>query len=257
MITCIIRGDLGIQLFQVYTTIAYSIKYNQSFLFYYNSKSSYEFYWKNIFYHVGHLLHDLSIDGAVRFKKIEHTIIQESSDCFSSLIVPINIHKKYVLLDGYFQDKRYFDEEFNSISDLLKIRELQKMIYEKYKSLFFHFENYIYIGIFLQVGVGYNFYDNELKTHINTCNKNICLLLFYHREDSYLLEDTITDLSSHYSKCKIIDINAALKWIDIESWEKMLLLSVCNKIIVASGGFGWWANEYNKYYYSINQPTSK
>ena len=249
MITCIVRGDLGTQLFQVYATIAYSIKYNESFLFYYNSASAYPFYWRNLFNNISHLIHDLAIDGSKLFKRIEHTIIQENMETYSSLIVPINIHEKNVLLDGYFQDKRYFEEEFQIICEILKIRDLQKIMFDKYKPLFFQLDNYAYIGIYLQSGVGYSFYENELKTIVGASKKHICLLLFYDREDGYSLEDTIDYLTKHYTKYKIIDTNTANKWQDIESWEKVLLLSVCNKVIVASGALGWWANQYNKYYY--------
>lgn len=251
MISCIIRGDLGSQLFQVYATIAYAMKYNQSFLLYYNSQSVYPFYWKNIFLQISHCIHDLSEDGSERFKRIEHVYIQESADGFSTLMVPMNIHKKNVLLDGYFQDKRYSEEYFNRITSLLHIYELQVIIREKYKSLLFSNSEYSYIGIYIQVGVGYIFYDNELNILIGHSNKNICILLFYDREDEIAIDDTLTDLTANYAKYKIVNTNKILRRINIDQWEQMLILSVCNKVVVASGTLGWWAAEYNRVYSKI------
>jgi hypothetical protein len=307
MISCIIRGDLGYQLFQVYATIAYAMKYNQPFMLHYNSDSEYTFYWKNIFQYIKHNVHDLSADGEdnstvysdiysiywrtqnianstsstesapvkIEGKNVAPIIVQENPDRYSALIVPIDIHAKNILLDGYFQDSRYFEDEFIKITNLLKIYELQVLIYKKYKTLIFNsgagihpihkttagsdntntnltidtsMEEDIYIGIYLQAGVDFTYYENELRIIMGCSTKNICLLLFYSKEDNTSLQNTINNITSYYSKYKIINTNSIMKIIYMEIWEKMLLLSVCNKIIVASGAVGWWANEYHKYY---------
>lgn len=307
MISCIIRGDLGYQLFQVYATIAYAIKYNQPFILCYNGDSGYTFYWKNIFQYIKHNAHDLSVDredspnvyseiysiyrrrpnianstsstestsAKIDCKNTPPIIVQENPDRYSALIVPIDIHAKNILLDGYFQDSRYFEDEFIKITHMLKIYELQICIYEKYKTLIFNsgagrhpvyktntgsdnattnltidtnLEEDIYIGIYLQAGVEFTYYENELKIITGYSTKNICLLLFYSKEDNSALQTTIDDITAYYSKYRIINTNSIMKIIYMEIWEKMLLLSVCNKIIVASGAVGWWANEYHKYY---------
>lgn len=251
MISCIIRGDLGTQLFQIYATLAYCIKYKQPHLLYYNSKSSYPFFWDTLFRQLKDYIHDLAIDGAELFKRKLHVSIQEDSGGYSSLVVPMNIEKKNVLLEGYFYDKRYFEEEFREITEYLGIFKQQITIHKKFERLLFpYLGDYVYIAMYLQNGVGYTYYENELKTLIGNSGKHICLLLFYDIIGEYSLEDILTYLTANYSKYKIINANELLRDKNMDLWDKMLVMSVCNKVIAASGAYGWWAMEYNKYYNS-------
>lgn len=142
MITCHLLGGLGNQLFQIFTTIAYSIQSKQSFGFL-NSYSvdgctERHTYWNTFLLNLKMFTYDKLNE--------EFEIIGEKNFRYSKL--PINnsegndCEEKSKKLIGYFQSYRYFEYYFDNICSIMSLSYLKKQMTNEY-SQYFSGENLI------------------------------------------------------------------------------------------------------------------
>ena len=114
-ITCNLLGGLGNQLFQIFTTISYSLENNVKFFFpnYKGMKgidgvSERNAYWDNLFFNLRPYIKDINQGVMVQERK-SHT--------YSKL--PSPIRNTTIVLFGYFQSLKYFSNKKNDIIALL------------------------------------------------------------------------------------------------------------------------------------------
>lgn len=253
MISCKLCGGLGNQLFQIFTTIAYAMKYEKPFFFLNN-----------------HQLGDGSNGSTIRYtywetflsalkpflknqKQIpELTVVYEKS--FNYMEIPAIFDKKVgTLLVGYYQSPKYFNNYKDIICNLLKIPFKKSIIKNKIKldfqnndiiSLHFRFGDYKkYPNIYPLLD--YNYYNNALLNILNTIEKNgnnkeIIVLYFSEYESLLESDEIIKNLKKNFSKIKFQRAND-----NLEDWEQMILMSLCHHNIIANSTFSWWSAYLN------------
>jgi hypothetical protein len=257
MITCYLMGGLGNQLFQIFCTIAYSIKTKNPFWFS-NKKQLGEFgqgitvrytYWESFLKSLKPFIKNLEYTSdmyTIREKRFEYSSLEE-----------IYIRDENVLLYGYFQSPLYFEEYKTHIFKMIKLndnKEIVKQIYfnnnsneDKYLdlsrtiSLHFRIGDYkLYPDAHPILNIDY--YNNALQYILN--NNKICenILYFFEQKDIKEVTEKINILKQSFTNVNFIPINNS---IGLEDWQEMLLMSMCKHNIIANSSFSWWGAYLN------------
>jgi len=122
-------GGLGNQLFQLFTTIAYSMKYKRRLLFPYTDKlytgTIRYTYWDTF---LSTLKMYTTYDNKHPFTNDMLSIFSRYKEpCFEYNEIPNSLQNKVLLL-GYYQSYKYFENEKNSIFSLIRLRQQQENI---------------------------------------------------------------------------------------------------------------------------------
>jgi len=136
MLTCNLQGGLGNQLFQIFATIAYSLKTSQSFFFINQYQLTNERDAKNGAA-VRYSYWDTFLSGLKPFTKDECKLpkldlyFKELSFHYAASILLnlLNNQQKVKMLVGYFQSYKYFDTYKKAIFKLIKIEMKQLAMY--------------------------------------------------------------------------------------------------------------------------------
>lgn len=240
MISCELLGGLGNQLFQIFTTIAYSLKYNHSTIFL-NSASTKgitfrKTYWDNFLY-------KLKNNQMLKNKIPEMNIIKEKSFAFHELP---KIEQNFMLF-GYFQSYKYFEDKKEELFKFIELEDQRNIIkvemkldYENTISIHFRIGDYKNIqGNHPIMPITY--YENALK-YILKINSQHSLKVLYFCEVSDLKEvgEIINILKKKFQHIEFICINLYL-----EDWMQMLIMSCCKYNIIANSTFSWWGAYFN------------
>jgi len=260
MITCNLMGGLGNQLFQIFTTIAYAIQSGNIFNFN-NAKTLgggktiiRETYWDN-------LLSELKIVTTNNFPLLN--VVKENGFSYKEIKLE-DIKDKNILLFGYFQSYKYFENEFNTICNFIKIHDIQMKTLERHHVLYTKKELSNTISIHFRLGdykkksdyhpiMKYDYYYSALDYIINNkhphkSNKNknknmvpIWNILYFCEDESfdevYEIIHTLKDkFPNHlFTRCSTI----------LKDWEQLLIMSLCNHNIIANSSFSWWGAYLN------------
>ena len=264
MISCKLCGGLGNQLFQIFTTIAYALKYSKPFFFLNNYQLGngengviirYT-YWSTFLSFLKPFLKNMNEIPKLMF-------IKESNFRFNKL--PENIEKNVgTLLVGYFQSPLYFDNYKHTICSLIKLDQKKMIVNEKIKSIIdLNNTNTNVISLHFRLGdykkyphiypiLDETYYNNsisyileQLKSTdlINTANNNINtwkVLYFCENDDLKEVEHTINNLKLQFPFIEFLRASPVL-----EDWEQMLLMSLCSYNVIANSTFSWWGAYLN------------
>ena len=248
LVSCYIMGGLGNQLFQIFTTIATALNHDKMFIFAYDdiSPSSVKRYtfWNSF-------LNDL-ITYTNKNNKISSDIIKrfpvyrETQHTFSQ--IPDN--NNHMILFGYFQSYKYFENHINSINNLIKLDEQRNTIVSDYS---YYFKNdtsksFSTISIHFRVGdykniqdchpiMTLNYYINAIRSiFIKDLTINNNIIFFYEKDDKdYVYDHFINPIKAYPftgRKIKFIDIDFI-----IHDWKQLLLMSNCNHNINSNLNF--------------------
>jgi hypothetical protein len=260
MITCKLQGGLGNQLFQIFTTIAYALRYNNSFFFLNNHQLGngengviirYT-YWDSFFKELTPFLKNINQIPQLMF-------IREEG--FNYIELPENLDKNYgTMLVGYFQSPLYFEKYKEGICKLIKINLKKFIVRNKVKDEI-DFDNDNIISMHFRLGdykkypdihpiLSNEYYVNALTSILikqqtntleyNTIQYNQKVLYFCENEDLSEVESTITHLKTKFPFLKFQRANPLLS-----DWEQMLLMSLCEDNIIANSSFSWWGAYLN------------
>ena len=256
MITAILYGGLGNQLFIIFATIAYSLEVKNSFWFLKTDKTvgitERTSYWDNIFINLKEFL-ELTPPKCENLLKYKEPKIKY-------LKIPKYPHEN-IILDGYFQSFRYFIEYYEKIRKILKINEMQQIIKNKYSSynlenktsLHFRYGDYKSLSnIYPLISLPY--YENCINNIISNMTEEelqepLEIMYFYdeiYPEDKKRVSIIINVLMKKFKFikfCKCCEI--------IPDWEQLLLMSCCKNNIITNSTFSWWGAFLN------NSPTKK
>ena len=248
MITCKICGGLGNQLFQIFTTISYAIQNSIPFFFLNNYQlgngengSTIRYtYWTTFLSSLKPFLKNMNHIP-------ELNCIKEQTFTYNELTI-----SPRTLLVGYFQSPKYFDNYKETISKILKLDMKKHFIKDKYKKLYGPIEDDEIISMHFRIGdyINYShiypildqtYYINSLNHVLNnvTTNKEIIVLYFCENDDLIEVEKIINILKNLFS-IKFIRVDP-----ELEDWEQLLLMSICNHNIIANSTFSWWGAYLN------------
>jgi hypothetical protein len=255
MITCKLQGGLGNQLFQIFTTIAYALRYKNPFFFLNNHQLGngqngviirYT-YWETFFKELKPFLKNMNDIPQLMFIKEEG---------FNYIELPENLDKNYgTMLVGYFQSPLYFEKYKEGICKLIKINLKKFIVRNKVKDEV-DFDNENIISMHFRIGdykkypdiypiLRKEYYINALTSILNGQPTNIIqhnkkVLYFCETEDLSEVETIINNLKTKFPLLVFQRANPLLS-----DWEQLLLMSLCEHNIIANSSFSWWGAYLN------------
>lgn len=254
MITCKLCGGLGNQLFQIFTTIAYALKYSKSFFFLNNHQLGNNIlsnvtirytYWETFLTDLKPFLKNMSDIPKLIFINEREFKYQELPEKFDK--------NNGTLLVGYFQSPKYFNKYKDVIYKLLKI-DLKKLIVKN--KIKINLDEVYTISIHFRFGdykkyphiyplLDHEYYNNALSYIVNEMSSVMLLkeiIVFYFCEDDSLLEseNIIINLNKSFPNIRFQRVDNTL-----EDWEQMILMSLCDHNIIANSTFSWWGAYLN------------
>ena len=246
MITCNLMGGLGNQIFQIFATIAYSIKSRNKFQFLAQETLGgggctlrYTF-WNSFFLKLKpFLIHSLP----------PINVIRENGFAFQELPVHSMIGTN-VLIHGYFQSEKYFKEHYDMISRLIGLENLKQSVLNTLGlkkedlintiSMHFRLGDYKKLQDFHPIATQ-QYYENALN-HFKAKfpEANFKILYFCEDEDANEVQITIQNLENKFPNYKFERASNTLA-----DWQQMLYMSLCRHNIIANSSFSWWGAYFN------------
>lgn len=242
-VTVFLMGGLGNQLFQIFTAMGYSLRNGYEFMFQDCKELSIgtvrPTYWENLlstlkpFLVSKHLL-----DSFPRYS--------ESGFTFS----PLSPMNNDVMLYGYFQSLKYFQEELPVILDILNIPAQISKMRERFPdtrrqaSMHFRITGYREFPRFHPVAP-YEYYRWAVS-QISLTE----ILYFNQPEDTEEVEEMVIRLQKEFPGIRFISAGQ-----ELQDWEQMLLMSCTKTHIIANSTFSWWGamlNGTSEVYYPCN-----
>lgn len=252
MITCNLMGGLGNQIFQIFATISYAIKSKNQFKFL-NLASLGEgsttvryTFWDKFFISLKpFLISDLPQPL---------NVIREEGFPYNELPIYEMVNKNVVIF-GYFQSYKYFQENYAIIYRMLHIDKMKHDLLdnltlsspeyldlENAVSMHFRIGDYKKIQEFHPLAT-YRYYENSLL-YINSKLPNKEFNILYFCEDSDI-DDVLTIVNKLTLKFPMYKFQRGEK--SLEDWQQMLLMSCCHHNIIANSSFSWWSAYLNSW----------
>ena len=225
-VTCILYGGLGNQLFQIFTTIAFSIKHNLNFTFLYTPNlGKRQTYW--------HTLLSSIIEHTTTEPIENYTQINQGEETFDK--PPFN---KDIVLNGYFQSLTFFENEFNTIVDILQIERFRGASSHACVSLHFRLGDYKFLQDCHPI-LDIDYYKNALE-YILLMDSTVTLVKYYcEEEDIETVNANIETLRQEFRNV-VFERDVANS-----DWEEMISMSCCKHHIIANSSFSWWGAYLN------------
>jgi hypothetical protein len=250
MITCNLMGGLGNQIFQIFATISYAIKSRNSFKFT-NEKqlrsgniTIRNTYWESFFSRLKHFTTNT-------FPQMH--LLRERDFTFNELPLSEMINNN-VLIYGYFQSYKYFEENYAIITRMIGLVKMKDVLCKKLN----------YTNIFLNNTISMHFRIGDYKPIQNI--HPVMKKEYYYRSINHILSG-YKELDSKFTIlyfCEDIDISDVdiiisylsnkfpeLEFVrgenNLEDWEQMLLMSCCHHNIIANSSFSWWSAYFNSW----------
>ena len=248
MITVEIMGGLGNQLFQIFAVIAYSL--TNKIPFYFEKKkptrSDRPFYWENFM---------LSLKPYLREKYDTNLpIYREQSYHYTAIPQFTHINKPFKLV-GYFQSYKYFQEKEQEIFRFIRLHEQKEKIKEssikKYdfaNSIALHFR----IGDYKPIQQHHpvmevTYYITAIQHIISTTKREDWkIIYFYEEQDKNDVINNIKLIQEKFKNVTFVPIHT-----EINDYEQVLMMSLCQHNIIANSSFSWWGAYFNTNYDKI------
>jgi len=244
MITCILLGGLGNQLFILFASLSYSIQHNQICFFEDSSQTigitHRNTYWKTL------------------FNKLTPYLLKKENFPYIDIIIKedtyfSNLHeRKHILLYDYFQSDKYFKNNYSSIMNLLDIDDKKKKLLKENKlysqqminkciSIHFRIGDYINIQDYHNI-LPIEYYKKALEYMLLNINYNPIFLYFCEEKDINQVNEIISSLKKNFPKSIFQKIDNSFL-----DWEQLLLMSCCKHNIIANSTFSWWGAYLNSH----------
>jgi hypothetical protein len=163
----------------------------------------------------------------------------------------VNLCNKNVLLHGYFQSYKYFENYYDTICRMIKLDKMKELIIknnninqdylENTVSMHFRLGDYKKVSDFHPI-MPYEYYKKSLShiKNITDGNHDLNILFFCEDDDIDMVTDTINKLQNDFP-----NYTFERKFNHLEDWEQMLLMSLCSHNIIANSSFSWWSAYFN------------
>lgn len=258
-ITCCLMGGLGNQLFQIFATISCAIKSQRKFFFsnQLNCRgvTPRHTYWDTF-------LSRLKLFVTIDSSKHGIYMLKEQGFAYDESLVDGVLHdtQEHLTIFGYFQNEKYFKDNYDSICKLIGIDEMKTKTLKKFHdlnpetdvgldatvSMHFRIGDYKNLQHIYQV-MTYEYYESALL-HIIQERNNDCLrvIYFFEEHDFEIVCETISKLSEKFPHIEFTRVNK-----EFNDWEQMMLMSVCRDNIIANSSFSWWGAYFNSHHDKI------
>ena len=249
MITCNLMGGLGNQIFQIFATISYAIKSRNKFSFLNRtvlgegSTTIRYTFWETFF---------LTMKPFLISEFPPVNVIRENGFTYKELSVSEMVNRN-VMIYGYFQSYKYFQENYAIIYRLLKIEKMKNDLLNNLKlsspeyldlentvSMHFRIGDYKQIQDFHPLAT-YDYYERSLQ-YFNSVHPNKEFNILYFCEDSDI-DDVLIIINKLVDKFPMYNFKRGLNTLD--DWQQMLLMSCCHHNIIANSSFSWWSAYLN------------
>jgi len=250
MITCNLMGGLGNQLFQIFTTIACSIKYKIPFKFLEltqlgggpNTTLRYT-YWNSFLSNLTAFLVD-KLPANI-------SVIREKEFTYEAL--PITKHlSQDIMIYGYFQSYKYFHEYYPVICRFIELEKQKKILLEKLNlqynyfndkiSMHFRYGDYKKLQHFHPL-LTYTYYFNALKEIQKLLPERYFTILYFHEDED--TEDVMKIIDTLSKSFPTFFFDRGEK--TLKDWEQLLLMSCCNHNIIANSSFSYFGAYFNSH----------
>jgi hypothetical protein len=242
MITCQVYGGLGNQLFQIFATISYAIKYKMNFLFLYESEHQTRTrpgYWDTF-------LKRLKVFTTNNLPPLQLNI-RESGFSYKDLCIPQE--SLNICLDGYFQSYKYFKDYEDIIFKVIMIDHIKKEIlsqegisktyFDNSASIHFRLGDYKKLPEYHPI-IPYEYYSKSisfLKSEGARINK---IFYFCENEDHDHVLREINKLRIEFPEIVFVR-----EFESLSDWQQMIIMSLCEHNIIANSTFSWWGAYFN------------
>jgi hypothetical protein len=198
-------------------------------------------YWDTFFINL-----DYFLVSKEYYKMEDYLILKESSFKYNELPCAEYI-KGNIVLNGYYQSYKYFENEYQAIYDLLKIEKMKIKIantyhydYSNFISMHFRLGDYKYLSHTHPI-LSHVYYKNAIDFIIKETKKNnLKFFYFCEEEDTQIVESIIEYLKNEFPTCIFVRITH-----EISDWQQMLIMSMCQHNIIANSSFSWWGAYFN------------
>ena len=249
MIYIELMGGLGNQLFQIFCGLAYSFENKIPFKINNNKPDKVSpldnislrpTYWDNFLINLSKFTYNNNINLPVYREKT----------FFKYDKIPV-ITQDFKLF-GYYQSYKYFETQYKNIIKLIGLEERKTQIYEKNKPLFnrnkkpisLHFRIGDYVkNLAMHPVLPIEYYIqsiNLLKSKLKDFEDNYYLLIFGEFTDNKKILDNIQKIKNNFNSIEIVICNY-----NLQDYEQILLMSLCEHNIIANSSFSWWGTYFN------------
>jgi hypothetical protein len=253
LVTCMLMGGLGNQLFQIFATIAYGIETNRKIVFsntdFLNVGTIRSTYWNNF-------LGGLTIFTDKNFDSTPQTLLKNkyhmfSEKEFSYYEIPFFPSSQKLCLVGYYQSYKYFDNIKDKLFQMIRLRKQKMAIVTEFAHLLLNESNNI--SIHFRLGdykdiqdchplMPHEYYENALGYIVDKKpDKGHKILFFCQVEDNEVVSEIISKLSIQYPQVYFIKVDDI-----IPDWKQLLIMSCCHDNIIANSTFSWWGAYFNE-----------
>lgn len=247
MITVLIQGGLGNQLFQVFATLAAAIRSGGTCFFLREPRDATgkrSTYWNTLLKGLMPMTVLPTPTQVVRFMQLP--VYKEYDFKYARLQL-----KPSMKLVGYFQSYKYFNDVQTQIYEKIWLNEQQAHIRNSSPKLTgitiaMHFR----IGDYANISDAHpilplEYYRKALK-HVLTQvqGEGINVLIFGEAQDNATVANHLRELKADpafSARCQFHKVSDTL-----EDWKQMLLMSVCDNNIIANSTFSWWGAYLNQ-----------
>lgn len=257
VVTCFLMGGLGNQLFEIFTTLAFAIRTKRKVVFPYSKQLLMgvprNTYWKNLLSSLKPMTSKNKENGYTNERLMSFQVIFKEENDLRYTEIPDVKHYNEMMLYGYFQSPKYFENEKDKIYSMIGIPELKEKNLNEFPQYFE--EDKITISMHFRLGdykvkqdyhpiMSYDYYEKSLM-HLMLnypLHKKVNVLYFCEKEDNDTVKKTVDKLSQLFHDFTFTKVDD-----NIEDWKQMLIMSNCNHNIIANSTFSWWGAYFNFY----------
>lgn len=258
-----LQCGLGNQLFMIFASLSYAIDHGLNYKIISENEKTMNgtrTYWNNL---LDGFKDDIADDTECISDLVEiGKYAKYDEPSFSYQELPHDLAFKDYVLKGYFQSYKYFEHNYAKIKEVMKIEHKKADIKEQYgylvnnKTIAMHFRIGDYIGL-----QGYHcikkpdYYIHALKMITSDLqmrgedvNDYNILYFCQNHDDEYI--DKYLKIIEFATKTQFNFVRIPH---DIDDWQQMLIMSLCQHFIIANSTFSWFgayfSNNENKLVY--------
>jgi len=248
-----LMGGLGNQLFQIFTTMAYGLKYKRKILFPYSDKLETGItrptYWESFLNSLKPFTteadmdyHDYSMTGFPTF----------CEQGFRYQEIPNFPQHLELLIFGYYQSYKYFESHKDMLFKIIGLERQQENMEYLYSHYIGKERGDHIISMHFRLGdykkiqdchplMPVEYYRNALIHVLSNRNQPFYTVLYFCEKDD--MDDVlvvIEQLRREFGNVDFIHVDE-----NIPDWQQMLMMSCCNDNIIANSSFSWWGAYFN------------